>query len=114
MRRLHIALAVRDLRASIADYTRRLGVEPCCVVEGAYALWRTGQVNLSITADPAAAGSLRHLGFEDPEAPAMGVDSDPDGIVWERFTERQQRQEILARWPRAQFRDGSFPELPGV
>src|SRR5579883_1049160 len=40
MRRFHIALAVADLKASIADYTQRLGVAPTAVVPGKYALFR--------------------------------------------------------------------------
>jgi hypothetical protein len=66
-RRVHIALAVRELNTSIRDYSARLGVEPCCVVEGSYALWRTEGLNLSISVDPAAGGPLPHLGFEDPD-----------------------------------------------
>jgi hypothetical protein len=69
LRRFHIALAVSELDASIREYSSRLGVGPCCVVEGAYALFRTDQVNFSISVRPEAAGTLRHLGFEDPAAP---------------------------------------------
>jgi hypothetical protein len=104
-RRLHIALAVRELNASIRDYSARLGVEPCCVVEGTYALWRTETLNLSISVDPAAAGTLRHLGFEDPDTPVATVAKDGNGIEWERFTEAQQREEIRNKWPHARFPD---------
>jgi len=56
-RRIHVALAVRDLPASIQDYTARLGVEPCCIVEDTYALWRTDHLNLSISVKPDAVGT---------------------------------------------------------
>jgi GrpB-like predicted nucleotidyltransferase (UPF0157 family) len=104
-RRLHVALAVRDLGASVRDYTDRLGEPPCCMVEGAYALWRTDHVNLSISVTPTVAGPLRHLGFEDSEATTMSVKTDVNGIEWEHFTEGQQRSEILEHWPHARFRD---------
>ena len=100
-KRLHVALAVRDLDASIRDYSERLGVPPSCVVPGTYALFRTNQVNLSISVNPDAAGTLRHLGFEDPGAPASSVERDVNGIEWERFTPEQQLGEILQRWPDA-------------
>jgi hypothetical protein len=103
VRRLHVALAVRDLVASVRDYSDRLGAPPCCIVDGAYALWRTDHVNLSISVMPAAAGALRHLGFEDSGATTMGVETDVNGIEWERFTEAQQRSEILRHWPHARF-----------
>jgi len=103
-RRIHIALAVRDIDAAVRDYSARLGAQPCCVVEGIYALWRTDQVNLSISVMPEVAGTLRHLGFEDPESPIMSVETDANGIEWERFTEEQQMAEIRQRWPHATFR----------
>ena len=104
-RRFHVALAVGELDASIRDYSARLGIAPCCVVEGSYALWRTESLNLSISVDPTATGKLRHLGFEDPDTPSMGVEKDVNGIEWERFTEEQQREEIRRKWPHARFPD---------
>jgi hypothetical protein len=103
MKRIHVALAVRDFSLSVEEYTKRLGIEPCCTVEGTYALWCTDTVNLSISVKPAEAGRLRHLGFEDPNAEAMSEETDVNGIVWERFTAEQQRQEILKYWPNARF-----------
>lgn len=102
-RRFHLALAVRDFDASLRDYGARLGVGPCCVVDGTYALFRTEQVNLSISFQPNPSSALRHLGFEDPGAPQMTAERDVNGIEWERFTEEQQRAEILQRWPNARF-----------
>ena len=49
MKRIHIALSVNELESSIIEYTKRLGAKPHCVVPHAYALWRTDQVNLSIS-----------------------------------------------------------------
>ena len=94
MRRIHIALAVDDLQRSIDDYRERLGAEAAVIVSGRYALWRTPEVNLSITLHPGGAERLRHLGFEDDAADAATETSDVNGIVWERFTAAQQANEI--------------------
>lgn len=99
MRRIHIALAVDNIDASIADYTRRLEAEPAVVVPNRYALWRTPEVNLSITIGPVGPGSrLRHLGFEDDDAPEPSQTADVNSIVWERFTAEQQDTEIDAAY----------------
>ncbi|WP_422444839.1 MULTISPECIES: hypothetical protein [unclassified Endozoicomonas] len=103
MKPIHIALAVTELNASIAEYTHRLGVEPVCVVPGRYALWRTAQLNFSINEKPEIAGQLRHLGFEDPNAPNLTESHDCNGIMWERFTAEQQRDEIFSYWPNADY-----------
>jgi hypothetical protein len=102
-KKLHLALSVAELDASIEDYAARLGVPPCVVVDGEYALFRTESLNLSIRVDAEAAGMLRHLGFEDPAAEAMSAEADVNGITWERFSEAQQRAEILVLWPHARF-----------
>ena len=103
MKRIHVALAVSKLDDAIADTRARLGVEPCVVVPGTYALFRTASVNLSLTENAEQAGRLRHLGVEDPEAPAFTSDPGPDGFVWERFTAEQQADEINAYWPEANY-----------
>ncbi len=105
MRRLHIALTVKDLNTAIEDYSRRLNAEPVSVANNAYALWRTREVNLSISQNPEAAGRVRHLGFEDPQAPEMTMDYDADGFMWEHFSAEQQREEIFRYYPEA-----SYPE----
>jgi S-methylmethionine-dependent homocysteine/selenocysteine methylase len=98
-RRFHLALGVADLAAPIADYSAWLGLEPECVVPGEYALWRTEGLHVSIRVVRAAeAGQLRHLGWEEPEAAAMGTSVDVNGILWERFSCAAQRQEIEALW----------------
>lgn len=99
-KRIHLAIATNDVNASIEDYSERLGLPPCSFVAGEYALWRTAQFNISIRQDPnCRPGELRHLGFEDPEAPEFSVSEDVNGIVWERFTAEQQAQEIENAWP---------------
>jgi hypothetical protein len=97
MRRLHIALAVRDLVESIADYSRRFGVQPNVVVTGKYAMWRDDRMNFSINQSPDRAGQLRHLGFEDDAAAPTGYikDRDVNGIEWELFSPAAQNQAIL-------------------
>ena len=94
MRRFHIALAVADLAASIADYRRRLGVEPTAIVPGKYALFRTDQLNFSINQMPERAGQLRHLGFEDEAARGFSSDHDVNGIEWELFSPDAQDAKI--------------------
>ena len=86
MKRFHIALAVADLDASIADYSARLGQPPQAVVAGAYAMWRTDQLNFSINQQPDRAGQLRHVGFEDDDTHGFSCDADVNGIPWERFS----------------------------
>ncbi|KLT73584.1 hypothetical protein PL75_01130 [Neisseria arctica] len=103
MKRLHIALAVKELEPAIEEYTKRLGAKPVSVADNAYALWRTDQVNLSISVRPEEAGQLRHLGFEDSEASEMSADYDAQGIMWERFTAEQQREEIFRYYPTADY-----------
>jgi hypothetical protein len=95
MRRFHIALAVADLGASIRDYSQRLGAAPAVVVPGKYAMWRTDQLNFSISELPHRAGQLRHLGFEDAAAGDFIVDRDVNGIEWERFSPSAQNNKIL-------------------
>lgn len=100
MRPFHLALSTPDVAASVADYTQRLGTGPCVVVPGEYALWRTPQLNLSIRQDPSCApGSLRHLGWEDPDAESFSTSTDVNGIVWERFAAEHQAEEIGRIWP---------------
>ena len=103
MPRIHIALAVADFSDSLADYTERLGQKPCCTVDGKYALWRTDILNFSISVNPEQAGVVRHLGFECEAAEEMTAETDANGMLWESFSARQQKQEILRIWPDAQF-----------
>ncbi len=105
MRRIHIALAVADFPASVADYTDRFRQQPCCIVAGKYALWRTDILNFSISVNPEQAGRVRHLGIEDDSAEALTEDTDVNGMMWELFSAQQQNQEILHRWADAQFHD---------
>jgi catechol 2,3-dioxygenase-like lactoylglutathione lyase family enzyme len=86
MRRIHIALAVDDLEATITDYTERLGARPVTVVPGTYALWRTPEVNLSVNSDVEGSGRLRHIGFEDDTVATKTESHDVNGIVWETFS----------------------------
>ena len=107
--RFHLALSVADLEASIADYSVKLGLQPECVVPGAYALWRTEALNLSIrVVSNGEAGQLRHLGWEDPDADGIDTTEDVNGMLWERFSASAQRQEIEAlRREAVSFRTGT-------
>lgn len=95
MKRFHIALAVRDLRDSIADYSARLGQRPNVVVEGKYAMWRTELLNFSINQNAERAGQLRHIGFEDDGAEGFSSTSDVNGIEWELFSAQAQDERIV-------------------
>lgn len=86
MKRFHIVLAVADVEASIADYTARLGAPPEAVVDGVYALWRTGGLNFSISRQPERAGSLCRMGFVDDDSHGVRRDTDVNGIPWECFS----------------------------
>jgi len=98
MKRFHIALAVADLGASIADYTSRLGQPPQAVVAATYAMWRTDQLNFSINQQPERAGQLRHVGFEDDDAHGFNCDADVNGIPWERFSPVAQELRIISTY----------------
>jgi catechol 2,3-dioxygenase-like lactoylglutathione lyase family enzyme len=95
MKRFHIAIAVRDLDASIADYSERLGRRPSAVVPGKYAMWRTDLLNFSINEMPERAGQLRHVGFEDDAVQSYSNSHDVNGIEWECFSANEQDQRIV-------------------
>ncbi len=95
MRRFHIALAVKELDASIEDYSRRLGKPATVVVRGIYAMWRTDSLNSSINQLPERAGQLRHLGFEDDSAEGFSSSEDVNGIEWEIFSPEAQDDKIV-------------------
>lgn len=104
MKKLHIALSTKNVADSIRDYTARLGVKPCSLIENEYALWRTESLNLSIRRDPSCkAGELRHLGWEDESASEFSKEIDVNGIVWENFNAQQQANEINELWPEAKY-----------
>lgn len=98
MKRFHIALAVSDLNASIADYSVRLGQSPQVVVADTYALWRTDQLNFSINQQAEGAGQLRHVGFEDDEVSGFRRDADVNGIAWENFSALAQDLRIVSTY----------------
>ena len=107
MKKIHIALSTNNIPDSIADYSQRLGLQPCVVIEGEYALWRTDTVNLSIRCvkDLDQVGQLRHLGFEDSDAREFTQTTDVNGIDWEHFSAAQQAQEIRTTWPKSDYYD---------
>ena len=100
-KRIHIALAVKNLAESINDYSKRLGVKPSFIAENKYALFRTESINFSITQNKEEAGQLRHLGFEDGKATKFSETTDVNGIKWEHFNQKQQEDEIFKFYPEA-------------
>lgn len=103
MKRFHLALAVTDVEATIPDYSKRLGTAPTVVVPGRYALWRTPTLNLSIRHMYGEGGVVRHLGWEDSNAETLSVEHDVNGLIWERFSARDQAREIRANWPETDY-----------
>ncbi|MDY6784089.1 MAG: hypothetical protein SW833_16335 [Cyanobacteriota bacterium] len=99
MKKFHIALSVNNLAASIEDYSKRLGCQPCVAIANEYALWRTESVNFSIRQTGEASGTLRHLGWEDSQAVSFSKEVDINGIEWEEFNARTQADEIEKIWP---------------
>ena len=100
--RIHIALSVSDVEASVEDYSSRLATRPCVVVSGQYALWRTDTVNFSVRQSEPA-GVLRHLGFEDSTADAFTEEKDCNGLTWEHFSAQQQAEEVNNIWPDTRY-----------
>lgn len=112
MKRFHISIAVADFAAAIADYSRRLGVSPCVVEDGRYALWRTDILNFSISRKPGQApGIVRHIGFEDDTAEGFREEQDAAGITWEYFSPAGQLAEIRDKFPAAQYKDNMHKDI---
>lgn len=104
MRKLHIAISTNKIDETIKDYSARLEAAPCSIVPGEYALWRTESLNVSIRYDTNCnPGSLRHLGWEDPDASEFSHETDVNGIVWEEFSAQQQANEINELWPQTNY-----------
>ena len=104
MKKFHIAIATNSIEKTIKNYNTRLGIEPCSYVADEYALWRTESLNISVRQDPKCKpGELRHLGWEEPDAPEFSQSTDVNGVVWERFSAQQQADEINEIWPVAGF-----------
>ena len=105
MKKIHIALAVTDIEASVNDYAQRLGCRPDIVIPNEYALWRTTTLNLSIRkAQAGKGGTLRHLGWEDPASPTFFAERDLNGVPWEEFLPEQQAEEIRQTWLSVTYR----------
>ena len=104
VKKLHIAISTDKIDQTVADYSNRLGADPCLIIPGEYALWRTDSLNVSIRQDSSSnSGLLRHLGWEDAEAAEFTQDVDVNGIVWERFSASHQAKEINELWPEVAY-----------
>lgn len=51
MKKFHLAILTDDIAATVQDYSHRLSAQPCVVVDGEYALWRTEMLNISVRKD---------------------------------------------------------------
>jgi hypothetical protein len=96
--KVHLAVAVKDLETSVAEYTRVLGSAPDLVIRGQYALWRTPILNLSIRCTGERAGTVRHVGFERDDATTFEEYRDVNGLTWETFNKHHQADEIRSLW----------------
>jgi tRNA (guanine-N7-)-methyltransferase len=103
MKRFHIAIAVADVVDSIRDYSRRLGCRPEVVIDGEYALWRTKILNLSIRKIADKSGTVRHIGWEDASVKSFSQEEDVNGLIWEKFSVKDQLEEIKSFWPDAEL-----------
>ena len=100
MRKLHIAIGVSNIEASIHDYSVRFGRSPEVSIPDEYALWRTDAINFSIRkVSNQESGLLRHLGWEDASCSVFTTEKDVNGILWEYFSAEQQAKEIKEIWP---------------
>jgi hypothetical protein len=100
MKKIHIALATNKIKETVKDYTKRLSCEPCLVIPDQYALWRTEFINMSVRQDDSCKpGELRHLGWEDSDAEEFSSEADVNGILWEKFSAKEQAEEIEETWP---------------
>lgn len=113
--RVHVAVGVEDVAASVEAYTEMLGAAPVVVVRDEYALWRTEVLNFSIRRSDTEAGRVRHVGFERDEAPGFSAQVDLNGLVWETFSRFDQAAEIKALWPDAGYApDADDESEPGA
>ena len=103
MKKFHLAISTDNIEATVEDYSNRLNARPCLVIPQEYALWRTETLNISVRRDRFSTGSLRHLGWEDPNAATMSDETDVNGIVWENFTASQQAAEINQIWSQVDY-----------
>jgi len=101
MKRLHLALGVKNIEESIQDYQKRFNCKPVVVIENEYALFRTNSLNVSIRKVDDAKIGLRHLGWEDDTYNGFTEETDCNGFVWEHFRNEDQIKEILDVWPHA-------------
>jgi len=101
MKRLHLAIGVKNITDSIQDYSKRFDCEPVVVIKNEYALFRTESLNVSIRKVDGDKLGLRHLGWEDEHYDGFNEETDCNGFMWEYFRKEDQIKEILDVWPDA-------------
>lgn len=102
MKRLHLAIGVKNIGDSINDYQKRLNTKPVVTIKDEYALFRTSSLNLSIRKVEEQKLGLRHLGWEGEMYSGFTEEVDSNGFTWEHFRKEDQIKEILDVWPYAQ------------
>ncbi len=81
MKKFHISIAVKNLKKSIIEYSKKLDCNPEIIIEEKYALWCTECVNFSISQKSENYGIMRHVGFENPNAMEFNISQDCNGIT---------------------------------
>lgn len=105
MKRLHLAIGVKNIEDSIKDYQQRFNCKPVVVIENEYALFRTDSLNVSIRKVEEEKLGLRHLGWEDGSYNGFTEEIDCNGFTWEHFRKEDQAKEILDVWPGAKSKN---------
>jgi|TARA_Y100000389_G_scaffold202866_1_gene249526 hypothetical protein len=101
MKRLHLAIGVKNIENSIQDYQKKFNCKPAVVIENEYALFRTDSLNLSIRKVEDEKLGLRHLGWESEQYTGFTEETDCNGFIWEHFRKEDQIKEILDVWPQS-------------
>jgi hypothetical protein len=99
MKRFHLAIGVKNITESIKDYTKRLNIKPEVVIDEEYALFRTSTLNLSIRKVSSNNLGFRHVGWESDDYDKFSEEKDCNGLIWETFNSKSQRDEINSIWP---------------
>ena len=80
MKRLHLAIGVKNIENSSQDYQKKFNCKPVVVIENEYALFRTDSLNLSIRKVEDEKLGLRHLGWESEKYAGFTEETDCNGF----------------------------------
>ena len=103
MKKFHVSISVSNIDASIEEYSKKLGCEPCLKIPNEYALWRTDTLNFSIGKSEENPGNISHIGWEDSRLSSFKEEKDINGITWEYFDPKSQEKEINNHWENVNY-----------